>query len=89
MSLNSLVTDRSQLDSSIVFELLSMYVNTLIKVQHTSSSLISIFWFFDLPLKTPEINSLKVAFNFTNKLAEFSDWQGKISALSGLHVNAP
>ena len=33
------------------------------------------FWFFDLPLQTPEINSVKGALNFINKLAEFSDWQ--------------
>ena len=31
---------------------------------------------FDLPLKTPEVNSVKGALGFVNKLAEFSDWQG-------------
>ena len=31
---------------------------------------------FDLPLKTPEINSVKEAFGIVNKLAEFTDWQG-------------
>ena len=32
---------------------------------------------FDLPLKTPEVNSVKGALGLVNKLAEFSDWQGK------------
>ena len=31
---------------------------------------------FDLPLKTPEVNSVKGAIGLVNKLAEFSDWQG-------------
>ena len=31
---------------------------------------------FDLPLKTPEVNSVKEALGIVNKLAEFSDWQG-------------
>ena len=31
---------------------------------------------FDLPLKTPEVNSVKGALGLVNKLAEFSDWQG-------------
>ena len=60
-----------------------MYVNTLIKVQHTSNSLVSIFWFFDLPLKTPEINER--IFRLARKDAPPKSF----SALSGLHVNAP
>ena len=31
---------------------------------------------FDLPLKTPEVSSVKGALGLVNKLAEFSDWQG-------------
>ena len=31
---------------------------------------------FDLPLKTPEVNSVKGALGLINKLAGFSDWQG-------------
>ena len=31
---------------------------------------------FDLPLKTPEVSSVKGALNLVTKLAEFSDWQG-------------
>ena len=63
-----------------------MYVNTLTKIQHTVNSLISIFWFFDLPLKTPEIYSFTVALNFTNKLAEFSDSQGKTRPLKAFSI---
>ena len=35
----------------------------------------SYLW-FDLPLKTPDFNSVKGALVLVNKLAEFSDWQG-------------
>ena len=31
---------------------------------------------FDLPLKTPEVSSVKGALDLVNTLAEFSDWQG-------------
>ena len=31
---------------------------------------------FDLPLKTPEVISVKGALGLVNKLVEFSDWQG-------------
>ena len=31
---------------------------------------------FDLPLKTPEVNSLKGAHGLVNNLVAFSDWQG-------------
>ena len=31
---------------------------------------------FDLPLKTPEVNSVKGTLSLVNKLAGFSDWQG-------------
>ena len=31
---------------------------------------------FDLPLKAPEVNSVKEALGIVNKLADFSDWQG-------------
>ena len=35
-----------------------------------------VFIFFYLPLKTPEINSVKGALNFINKLVEFFDQRG-------------